>query len=68
MALVTGLNELAARDGIKANWEAGRFDDLRERFLRYVLKIDDGRVGIPPILDFSNQGVHRGFVSAIILL
>jgi hypothetical protein len=47
MALVTGLNELFARDEIKKNLQKGYFNDVREAFLQYVLKIDAGRLGIP---------------------
>jgi hypothetical protein len=47
MALITGVNELFARDEIKKNLHAGQFTSLREVFLRYVLKIDNGRLGIP---------------------
>ena len=44
MALVTGLNELFARDEIKKNLSNGRFPDLRATFVRYVLKVDNGRL------------------------
>lgn len=48
MALVTGLNEAFARDEIRKSLSAGRFDDIRSQFLRYILKIDSGRITIPP--------------------
>lgn len=47
MALVTGLNELFARDEIRKALHASRFSDIRELFVRYVLKIDSGRITIP---------------------
>lgn len=47
MALVTGLNELFARDEIKKNLQNRQFNELREAFVRYVLKIDNGRISIP---------------------
>ena len=47
MALVTGLNELFARDEIRKALHNGRFGDVREQFLRYLLKIDTGRITIP---------------------
>jgi hypothetical protein len=46
MALVTGLNELFARDEIKKNLLKSNFNDVREAFLQYVMKIDSGRLGI----------------------
>ncbi|MBR1033858.1 MULTISPECIES: AAA family ATPase [Bradyrhizobium] len=47
MGLVTGINEPFARDEIKKALTAGRFGDIREQFLRYILKIDSGRITIP---------------------
>jgi predicted type IV restriction endonuclease len=47
MALVTGLNELFARDEIKKSLQKGQLNNVREAFLRYVVKIDSGRLGIP---------------------
>ncbi|WP_316202313.1 MULTISPECIES: AAA family ATPase [unclassified Bradyrhizobium] len=48
MALVTGVNEPFARDEIKKSLTNSRFDDIRIQFLRYILKIDAGRITIPP--------------------
>jgi transcriptional regulator CtsR len=47
MALVTGLNELSARDEIKKSLHQGYLRDIRDTFLRYLLKIDNGRLEIP---------------------
>ena len=47
MALVTGLNEMAARDEIKQYLRQGNFSALRDEFLRYLIKIDNGRLTIP---------------------
>jgi hypothetical protein len=47
MALVTGLNELSARDEIRKSLQRGNYRDIRDTFLRYVLKIDTGRLEIP---------------------
>jgi hypothetical protein len=47
MALVTGLNELSARDEIRKSLHQGDFRDIHDTFLRYVAKIDNGRVEIP---------------------
>jgi hypothetical protein len=46
MALVTGVNELFARDEMRRNTPAN-LKEVREAFLRYILKIDAGRVSIP---------------------
>jgi hypothetical protein len=47
MALTTGVNELFTRDEIRRNNYPQKMDDARETFLRYVLKIDAGRIAIP---------------------
>jgi hypothetical protein len=47
MALVTGLNELSARDEIRKSLQQGNFRDIHDTFLHYVLKIDNGRLAIP---------------------
>ena len=61
MAPVTGLNELFARDEIRKSASRGRFIDARDVFLRHVLKIDAGRVGIPnnPIYSQACAMAHR---------
>jgi hypothetical protein len=46
MALTTGVNELFARDEMRRNSHQ-KMDDVCETFLRYVLKIDAGRIAIP---------------------
>ena len=48
MGLVTGINEAFARDEIKKSLSLGKFNDIRDQFLRYILKIDAGRITIPP--------------------
>ena len=47
MALVTGLNEFSARDEIRRGLQQNNFRDIRDTFLRYELKIDNGRLDIP---------------------
>jgi hypothetical protein len=47
MALITGLNELSARDEIRKSLQRGNYPDIRDTFLRYVLKIDNGRLEVP---------------------
>ena len=48
MGLVTGINEIFSRDEIRKSLSAGKFNDIREQFLRYILKIDSGRITVPP--------------------
>jgi energy-coupling factor transporter ATP-binding protein EcfA2 len=52
-ALVTGVNELFTRDEIRKNNYPQRMTTLRDTFVRYLLKIDAGRIAIPqnPIYD-----------------
>ena len=59
MALVTGLNELFARDEIRRNLSGGRFDNVRDTFLRYILKIDAARVVIPKNPIYSQLEMAR---------
>ncbi|MGA8356762.1 MAG: ATP-binding protein, partial [Xanthobacteraceae bacterium] len=47
MAVTTGVNELFTRDEMRKNDYPQRMRDVREAFLRYILKIDAGRVAIP---------------------
>lgn len=65
MAIVTGLNELFARDEIRKDLQRGLFTDLREVFIRYVLKIDSGRLGIPPNAMYSEIDKARAQIEAL---
>ncbi|MCC8429884.1 ATP-binding protein [Reyranella aquatilis] len=47
MALVTGLNEMSARDEIRQYHRSNNFPALRDEFLRYITKIDNSRLTIP---------------------
>lgn len=50
MALVTGVNEIGVRDEMRQlsrRPSAQTFIDLRDIFLRYLLKVDAGRLSIP---------------------
>jgi hypothetical protein len=59
MAVVTGLAELSARDQIRRSLQNGDFHNVREAFLRYILKIDSGRLGIPPSALYSQIELAR---------
>jgi AAA ATPase domain len=65
MALVTGLAELSVRDEIKKSLQNGDFNNVREAFLRYVLKIDSGRLGIPPSALYSQVELARGQIEVL---
>ncbi|MDP2367236.1 ATP-binding protein [Rhodoferax sp.] len=65
MALVTGLNELFARDEIRKMLQNGHFNDLREAFLRYVIKIDNSRLGIPPNAMYSQISRARATIEGL---
>lgn len=66
MALVTGVNELFARDEIKKNMLKGMFNDIREIFLRYVLKIDAGRLSVPPNAVYSQIDKARAQIEVLV--
>ena len=42
-----------------------RFHNVREAFLRYVLKIDSGRLGIPPGALYSQIELARGQIEVL---
>lgn len=66
MALVTGLNELFSRDEIVRCRRDNRLRDLRETFLRYILKIDSGRLEIPPAVGFGQIKMARAQIVALV--
>jgi hypothetical protein len=66
MALVTGLNELFSKDEMRRNMLRGLFDDVRETFIRYVLKIDAGRVDIPRNQIYSQIEKARAQIAGLI--
>jgi hypothetical protein len=65
MALVTGVNEHFVRDEMRKNQASDKLDDMREGFLRYVLKIDAGRIGIPPTPAYSQISSARRQIEAL---
>jgi hypothetical protein len=46
-ALTTGVNELFTRDEMRRNNYPQKMEDVRDAFVRYLLKIDAGRLTIP---------------------
>jgi hypothetical protein len=65
MALVTGLNELFARDEIRKNQQRGQFQEVREAFLRYILKIDAGRLTVPSNQLYAQIGKGRAQIEVL---
>ncbi len=65
MGVVTGLNELFARDSIKEHYGRGRLAEVREVFLHYILKIDNGRFEIPPTRSYSQVKMARAQIEAL---
>jgi hypothetical protein len=47
MALTTGINEHSVRDDIKSRVYARTFIEVRDLFIRYILKVDSVRISIP---------------------
>jgi hypothetical protein len=47
MGLTTGVAENSARDEMQVAWKGGRYRDLHDAFLRYILKVDKGRLEVP---------------------
>jgi hypothetical protein len=66
MALVTGVNELFARDEIKRCMQKSSLNELRDALLRYVLKIDAGRVGVPKTALYAQLDMARRQVEGLV--
>lgn len=66
MAVVTGLNELFARDYMRRSLRENRLREIRETFLRYVLKIDGGRLEIPPTRAYAQIKMARSQVDGLL--
>ncbi len=62
MALVTGLGELPVRDKIKSltiQANGQKFSEIRDIFVRYLLKTDSARLGVPSKPGFESLGMAR---------
>lgn len=59
MALVTGVNELFARDEMRKKMQTWQMTEVRDTFIRYILKIDAGRMNIPANVAYSQVGKAR---------
>ena len=66
MAVVTGLNELFARDHIRKCVRNNRLREIRDTFLRYILKIDSGRLEIPPTRAYVQVKMARAQIESLV--
>jgi len=66
MSLTTGLNEMFVRDEIKRSvhprWDG---DVIRSVFVRYLLKIDSGRLTVPSNVNYAQLSLARGQIQGI---
>jgi hypothetical protein len=60
MALTTGVSEVSTRDEMLSGFKDGKFRDVQDAFLRYVLKVDSGRLGVPTSKLYLQIEVARG--------
>ncbi|MEQ1671179.1 MAG: ATP-binding protein, partial [Hyphomicrobium sp.] len=64
-ALVTGINEIAVRDEIKQRVHQGAFVELRDIFLKYILKVDATRISIPTTPNYRQLSEARKQIKAL---
>jgi hypothetical protein len=65
-ALTTGVNELFTRDEMRRNNYPQKMEDVRNAFVRYLLKIDAGRVTIPTSKVYDQIGLARRQIERMI--
>jgi hypothetical protein len=66
MGLVTGVNELFARDEMRKQMQEHHMREVRETFIRYLLKIDAGRMNIPRNPAYSHVGKARSQIEGLL--
>jgi hypothetical protein len=66
MALTTGVNEVFTRDEMRRNNYPQKLDQLRDTFLRYVLKIDAGRMVVPDNSLFEQVKTARRLIEQML--
>jgi len=66
MALVTGVNELFARDEMRKKMQARQMTEVRDTLTRYILKIDAGRMNIPGNPAYSQVGKARTQIEGLL--
>jgi Molybdopterin-binding domain of aldehyde dehydrogenase len=65
-ALTTGVNELFTRDEMRRNNYPQKMGDVRNAFVRYLLKIDAGRVTIPTTKVYEQIGLARRQIEGMV--
>jgi energy-coupling factor transporter ATP-binding protein EcfA2 len=65
-ALTTGVNELFTRDEMRKNNYPQKMEDVRNAFVRHLLKIDAGRVTIPTTKVYDQIGLARRQIERMI--
>jgi CRISPR/Cas system CSM-associated protein Csm2 small subunit len=66
IALVTGVNELYTRDEMRKNNYPQKMTEVRLAFLRYLLKIDAGRMTIPASKLYEQINMARNQIQRLI--
>jgi hypothetical protein len=67
MALVTGVNEAFVRDEMRRNNYPQKMGQLRDAFLRYIVKIDAGRVAIPESSAYEQVVLARRVIERMLV-
>ncbi|MGU3454352.1 MULTISPECIES: ATP-binding protein [unclassified Methylobacterium] len=65
MGLTTGINDISVRDDLRRRVQAASFIELRDVFLRYVLKMDAARITIPSTPAYSQLVEARRHVKGL---
>ncbi|RKE86259.1 ATP-binding protein [Rhizobium sp. AG855] len=65
MGTTTGINDLSVRDELRVRVRGGAFLELRDIFLRYLLKVDSIRMNIPSTPAYAQVTEARRQVKAI---
>lgn len=66
LAVTTGVNELFTRDEMRRNNYPQKMDAVRDTFVRYLLKIDAGRVAIPANAVYDQISMARRQIEGMI--
>lgn len=66
MGLVTGVNEMFARDEMRTQMQEHHMREVRETFIRYLLKIDAGRMNVPGNPAYSQIGKARAQIEGLL--
>lgn len=65
MGLTAGINDISIRDELRRRVQAGSFIELRDIFLRHVLKLDAARTAVPSTPAYAQLVEARGHVKGL---